>query len=88
MDAQRSSALMEWSAWTSQLLGWGLSVEPALPDTQETRRSAMVNLINYMGSLAMCIRFLTFNCWMQKVGTGAGLHGGKPYSILLLCDYY
>ena len=47
MDARKSSVLMEWSAWTSQLLGWGLSVEPALPDTQETHRSAMVSLIKY-----------------------------------------
>lgn len=45
MDARRFSALMELSAWTSLLLGWGQSADPALPDTQEMHRSAMVSLI-------------------------------------------
>ena len=44
MDAQRSSASMEWSAWTSPLLVWGRSAEPALPDTREMHRSAMVSV--------------------------------------------
>ena len=44
MDARRSSVLMEWSAWMSLLLVWGQSVEPALLDTQETHKSAMVSV--------------------------------------------
>ena len=47
MDAQRSSALMEWSAWMSLLQAWGQSVELALLDTQEMHRSAMVSLKHF-----------------------------------------
>ena len=43
MDVQKSSALMEWSAWTSRPLVWGLSVELALLDTQEIHRNVMVS---------------------------------------------
>ena len=43
MDVQKFSALMEWSAWTSQLLVWGQSVEHALSDIREMHKSATVS---------------------------------------------
>lgn len=86
MDAQRSSALMEWSAWTSLLLAWGQSVELALLDTQEMHRSAMVSLKHFSYGV-MCnvwppfrSIYQLFNVACRKVGIISG-----PGSKALQC---